>query len=180
MSQQSAIKRPRTKLWQFSIAQLLVLTFLVAIVFAAFRWHPLAGILACFICVGLPIIVMRTKAAIRHREPLWNELELPDCIRSEQTIPLVIWSFCVVFLAPFLFFIGALFAGFVAFFVIQAIFPLPRSPSVKPTLIQELHEFLFFAFILGTGILFAVGWLWSTWPKPPQTRSALHPSAKTV
>ncbi len=155
--------RRTTKVWQFSIAQLLLLTLLVGLVFAAFRWHLGAGLLTGLVCILVPIIVARTRAAIRQQEPGWNELGLPDCIRREQSVPLTFWSCCIVSVAMPLFAFG--YMAMFMFALVALRYPLPRSPEPNVTL--DLLDLVLLVFSVGSGATAAVAWLWATWPKPP-------------
>ena len=142
MSQQSAIKRPRKKLWQFSIANLLVLTFLIAVVVAAFRWDLLAGILSVSACTAIPLLVGRTIASVRLQEPLWNELELPASIRKEQTIRLATSSGVIAVFAVFFFWVGFVIAIIAGTLFLMILMILPRSSTVQVDMMSAVLEFV--------------------------------------
>ena len=163
MHLQSAIKRSRTNLWQFSIAQLLVLTFLIAIVFAVIRWNPLAGVIASFICIAIILIVIRTRIAIRQQELSWDNLSGPP--RRDQSVPLAIWSTLIVFPAMALCLFGIVFTFGIGAIVLDAF--RPDSPIVRLHVAKIVFGLIYLGFVpltLGTV------WIWFTWPKLERAR----------
>ncbi|MBC7856369.1 MAG: hypothetical protein IAF94_23305 [Pirellulaceae bacterium] len=157
---------------------MLVLTFLLAVILAAFRLHPAAGVFACMIGVGLTIVVARTKSAIRRHQALWNELQVPDCIRKEQAALFSIWSFFTVLLASFFFFSGV-FVAFAVGVVFVDNYLTGRSPYPRLSSLHPWIDIVFLVFVFGLPTLIASGFLWATWPRVPQSRAGHGPSDKT-
>jgi hypothetical protein len=173
MSQPSPIKRPRTKLWQFSIAHLLVLTSLIAVVIAAFRWDLVAGIISVSVCTAIPLVVVRTRVSIRLLEPLWNELDLPVSIRKEQTIPMVIWSGVTVAFGVFFFWVGFAVAFIGGTFVLLLLMIFPRDPTLQLDLMETVLCIVCLAIApLSVGSLIGGAWLRSTWPQAKRGTNA--------
>jgi hypothetical protein len=156
MSQQSAFKRPRKKLWQFSIAQLLVLTFLIAVVAAAFRWDTLAGVIASFICIAILIVVNRTKLAIRQQEPPC--VDNSHSMLRKQSILLAIWSTLIVFPAMALCLFGVAGAFTIGAIVFEEFHA--QSPFARLHVDRVMVGFIFLVFVpLTVGTV----WIWFTW-----------------
>ena len=119
---------------------------------------------------------------MRRHEALWNELEVPDCIRKEQAVLFSIWSFFTVLLASFFFFLGVL-VGFVVFVVIVVFVQTSfsgRSPSLRLSTFYPWVDMIFLVFLFGMATLSASGFLWATWPRVPKSRGGTHPSAKSA
>lgn len=154
---QSLSKRRTTPLWQFSIAQLLVATFLAACVLAAFRWDPLAGIVGVYFLIALATIFLRTRIAIRQQEPDW--VDLTDERVSEHSVLLGIWSTMIVLPAMALCFFGIAFVLYIGAIVIDAC--RDGRPFDHLHLDRVVAGFIFLGF---APVTLGTFWLWFTWP----------------
>src|SRR3954468_268484 len=127
MSHHSAIKRPRAKLWQFSIANLLVAISLVAVTCGAFRVDISLGLCLLHLKAAIAITAVRTRAAVGHHEELWNALGRSNSARRSETVDLAIRSFGVSLAALFFFYVGFECAEIVAIVFWESMF-LVRGP----------------------------------------------------
>ncbi len=162
MSQQSTIKRPRTKLWQFSLANLLVAITLIAVTCGAFRFDIILGVGILHLSVAIVIAAVRTRAAVGHQEELWDALDLPHFVRRSEAINFCITSFGVALVALFLFHVG--------FWI--AITLIVIAIGFVQRLIFPYSVWIMVAIVLGSGLLLSAWWLRLTWPRPYFTRAA--------
>jgi len=160
MNQPSATKRPRTKLWQFSIANLLVAIALVAFTCGAFRQDVGLGIGALHLTIAAAIAFVRARAAVGHGEELWDALDIPHFVRQNETVYLCFTSFGVAFAALFFFHVGFWSAALLALSVVGCFQGL-----VIPFLL------ILVIVVPGAGMYLSVWWLKSTWPKSYFTRA---------
>jgi hypothetical protein len=172
MSQPSAIKRPRTKLWQFSIANLLVAITLAAVTCGAFRVDISLGVVVLHLMIAILITTVRTRAALAHHEELWDALARPDKYRRHETINLAFGSFGIALVALFFFYVGYGVVSIVALIAWDLEFSV-RGP------LHILLDGLLIVLAFGAGISSASWWLRGTWPKSYFTRSTPDPSAKS-
>src|SRR5260221_14436816 len=85
MNQQSSIQRPKTKAWQFSLANLLVAISLIAATCGAFRLHFSLGVCMLHWTIAIAIAAARTRAAVRHNQDFWDALDCPDSVRRMES-----------------------------------------------------------------------------------------------
>ncbi|MGI8980402.1 MAG: hypothetical protein ACR2FY_14335 [Pirellulaceae bacterium] len=178
MSQQSAIKRPRKKLWQFSIANLLVAISLVALTCGAFRLDINLGVCVLHLTIAIAMAVVRTRAAVQHSEELWNALDCPDAVRNMEGMRLAITSLGIAFVAVFLFYLGIAISLVLIAITLDFFIQFTKDSN----LIRTIVALVFAVTVLGTGIVFGGAWLKWTWPKSYFARPAAptDPSAKTI
>ena len=172
MSRQSTIKRPRTKLWQFSIANLLVAISLVGVTCGAFRLDIGLGVCVLHLTVAIAITVVRTRAAVQHSEELWDALDCPDSVRNMEGVRLAITSLGIAFVAIFLFYLGVGIPLVLIAITLDFLIQLAKDSD----LIRMFTDLISVVTVLGTGIFFGGGWLKLTWPKSYFTRSAMPTS----
>lgn len=174
MSQPSAIERPGKRLWQFSIAHLLVAITLAAVTCGTFRLDIGLGILMLNLAAAIAITAVRTRAAEGHHEELWNVLGRPSEYRRVEVFHLAFNSFGVAIAALFFFYVGFAFASIVAIIILEGM-----SQGGPMGLLAE-GTVLFLT--LGAGILCSIWWLRQTWPRSFFIRTVVQsvPSEKTA
>ena len=158
-------KRRAHKAWQFSIAQLLVAISLVAVTCAAFRLDIGVGISVLHLTIAIAIAAVRTRAAVRHHEELWDALDHSDFVRRSETNQLANTSFGVALAALFFFYVGF---G-IAFMLVVILFPFGTMMG------RNLHWFLVLV-LFGAGMLSSAWWLKWTWPRSYFVRKGEPPS----
>lgn len=157
MNRQLFSKRRSTPIWQFSIAQLLVATFLAAAVLSAFRWNPLAGVIGVYFFIAFVTIVLRTRAAIRQKEPEWEDLI--DETVNERSALLGIWSTIIVLPAMALCFFGTACVLYLGAIVLSA------SSDGRPFDHLHVDRVLVGIIFLGFAPLtLGTLWMWFAWP----------------
>jgi hypothetical protein len=172
MNEPARRRRPQARLWQFSIANLLLLITLVAATCGAFRLSIDFGVLVVHLAILVAIVVTRTRCSVLHHEELWDLLDRPPAYRRSQAVELATKSLGVGLCTLFFFYVGcgiALVVGIIGEELIGMLVrnePLRLFLSVVPVII-----------VFGSGILFSLWWLRITWPRTFFTGTA-SPSAK--
>ena len=177
MSQQSSVQRPRTKAWQFSLANLLVAISLIAATCGAFRLHISLGICMLHWTIAIAIAAARTRAAVRHNQDLWDALECPVSVRRMESTQIALNSLGCALSAIFLFYFGV---GVALVLIAVTLETLLECTQGSDLLRISLGLVCVLA-VPGTGLFLAGGWLKWTWPKSYFTRTPPHssPSDKT-